>query len=115
MKTNSFSLKYNSHEQKCLSKKLFFHFHFYIRSIANIIELLNSPHVDIRMACGEAIAVILERGRLSEESFLEEHLPNLIELTGVLSKDSQKHRGKKERKAQRATFRDVVRYLEVSF
>lgn len=74
---------------------------------------MDSPHVEIRMACGEIIAVILERGRISDENFLDEYLSNLIELTSVLSKDSQKHRGKKERKAQRASFRDVVRYLEV--
>lgn len=67
------------------------------------------------MTCGEIIAVILERGRMSDENFLEEFVPNLIELTSILSKDSQKHRAKKERKAQRASFRDVVRYLEVRF
>lgn len=80
-----------------------------------IVNLLNSPHFEIRMGCGEIIAIILERGRMSDENFLEEHIPNLIELTSELSKDSQKHRGKKERKAQRATFRDVVRYIEVLF
>lgn len=83
------------------------------RSINNLIGLLSSPHVEIRMTCGEMIALILERGRMSDESFLEEIVPNLIELTSELSKDSQKHRAKKERKAQRASFRDVVRYLEV--
>lgn len=65
------------------------------------------------MTSGEIIALILERGRMSDESFLEEVVPNLIELTSILSKDSQKHRAKKERKAQRASFRDVLRYLEV--
>lgn len=75
--------------------------------------MLGSPHVEVRMASGEIIALILEHGRLSDDSFLEEIVPNLIELTSELSKDSQKYRGKKERKAQRASFRDVVRYLEV--
>lgn len=83
------------------------------RSIKNVIALLSSSHVEIRMACGEMLAIILERGRMSDETFLEEYVPNLIELTSILSKDSQKHRGKKERKAQRASFRDVLRYLEV--
>lgn len=83
------------------------------RSINNLIALLSSAHVEIRMTCGELIALILERGRMSDESFLEEIVPNLIELTSELSKDSQKYRAKKERKAQRASFRDVVRYLEV--
>lgn len=85
----------------------------FYRSINNLIGLLSSPHVDVRMTCGEIIALILERGRMSDENFLEEFVPNLIELTSVLSKDSQKYRAKKERKAQRASFRDVVRYLEV--
>lgn len=65
------------------------------------------------MTCGEIIAVILECGRASDEEFLNAHLPDLIELTSELAKDSQKFRAKKERKAQRASFRDVLRYLEV--
>lgn len=77
--------------------------------------MLSSPHVEIRMTCGEIIALILEHGRMSDENFLEEFVPNLIELTSVLSKDSQKYRAKKERRAQRASFRDVVRYLEVRY
>lgn len=93
---------------RCIKFKIGFH-----RSISNLIGLLSSSHVEIRMTCGEIIAVILERGRMSDENFLEEFVPNLIELTSVLSKDSQKYRAKKERKAQRASFRDVVRYLEV--
>lgn len=85
------------------------------RSINNLIGLLQSAHVDVRMACGELIAIILECGRSFDEDFLNEYLSKLIELTNELAKDSQKFRAKKERKAQRATFRDVLRYLEVSF
>lgn len=81
----------------------------------NLIGLLQSPHVDVRMACGEVIAVILECGRSFDEEFLNEYLSELIELTHVLAKDSHKFRAKKERAKQRATFRDVLRYLEVSF
>lgn len=81
----------------------------------NVIGLLQSPHVDVRMACGVVIAIILEIGRTFDGEFLNAYLPELIELTHELAKDSQKFRAKKERKAQRATFRDVLRYLEVSF
>lgn len=83
-------------------------------SMKNLIGLLQSPHVDIRMACGEVIAIVLECGRASDEDFLNEYHSELIEITNDLAKDSQKFRAKKERKAQRATFRDVLRYLEVS-
>lgn len=65
------------------------------------------------MACGEVIAVILECGRSFNEDFMDYCLSDLIDLTNELAKDSQKFRGKKERKAQRASFRDVLRYLEV--
>jgi len=81
-------------------------------SISNLIGLLKSLHVEVRMAAGEIIALILECGRLHDEEFLEEYVSDLIDITSELSKDSQKFRGKKERKAQRASFRDVLRYLE---
>lgn len=80
----------------------------------SLIGLLQSPHVDIRMACGEVIALIFECGRAFDDDFLDAFVPDLIELTSELAKDSQKFRAKRERKAQRASFRDVLRYLEVS-
>lgn len=67
------------------------------------------------MTAGEIIALILECGRLHDSEFLEEQISDLIDITSELSKDSQKFRGKKERKAQRASFRDVLRYLEVIY
>lgn len=75
---------------------------------------MQSTHVEVRMACGELIAIILECGRIFDDDFLDVYLSDLIELTTELAKDSQKFRAKKERKAQRASFRDVLRYLEVS-
>ncbi|XP_031639705.1 interferon-related developmental regulator 1 [Contarinia nasturtii] len=83
-----------------------------LSSIKNLIGLLQSPHVDVRMTCGEIIAIILECGRVYDEEFMCAYVPDLIELTSELAKDSQKFRAKKERKAQRASFRDVLRYLE---
>lgn len=80
----------------------------------NLIGLLKSPHVEVRMASGEVIALILECGRCHDEDFLDEYISDLIEITTELAKDSQKFRAKKERKVQRASFRDVLRYLEVN-
>lgn len=84
----------------------------FYRSITNLLGLLKSSHVEVRMACGEVIVVILECGRLFDEDFLDAYLSDLIELTTELAKDSQRFRAKKERKLQRASFRDVLRYLE---
>lgn len=82
-------------------------------TMSNLIGMLKSSHVEVRMACGELIAIILECGRAHDEDFMEDHIPDLIDVTAELAKDAQKFRAKKERKAQRASFRDVLRYLEV--
>lgn len=82
-------------------------------SVDNLIGLLKSLHVEVRMAAGEVIAVTLECGRLHDEEFLDEYVSDFIDITTELAKDSHKFRAKKERKAQRASFRDVLRYLEV--
>lgn len=76
--------------------------------------LLQSPHLDVRMAAGETLALILECGRAHDDDFLEEYLNDLIDAVKQLATDSHKYRAKRDRKAQRATFRDVLRYLEVS-
>ncbi|KAI8043704.1 hypothetical protein M5D96_005042, partial [Drosophila gunungcola] len=81
-------------------------------SIKKFLGLLQSTHLDVRMAAGETIALILESGRDHDDDFLEEHIPELSEAVKQLATDSHKYRAKRDRKAQRATFRDVLRYLE---
>ena len=76
--------------------------------------LLQSPHLDVRIAAGENLALILECGRAHDKDFLEEYLGDLIDAVKQLATDSHKYRAKRDRKAQRATFRDVLHYLEVS-
>lgn len=83
-------------------------------SIKKFLGLLQSTHLDVRMAAGETIALILESGRAHDEDFLEEDIAELCEAVKQLATDSHKYRAKRDRKAQRATFRDVLRYLEVS-
>ncbi|XP_059618909.1 interferon-related developmental regulator 2 [Phlebotomus argentipes] len=81
-------------------------------SLPNLMGMLRSPHLEVRMAAGEAIALALECGRVHDEEFMDEHLPELIEMTKQLATDSNKFRAKRDRKTQRATFRDVLRYIE---
>lgn len=81
-------------------------------SFQNFMSLLSSPHLDVRMAAGEAIALLLECGRGRDKNFLNEYTDELVELTKQLATDSQKFRAKRDRKRQRATFRDVLQYVE---
>ncbi|CRL07532.1 CLUMA_CG020497, isoform A [Clunio marinus] len=83
-----------------------------LASFKNLMGLLQSQHLDVRMTAGEAIALLLESGRAHDEEFLDEYITDLIEMTKLLATDSQKFRAKRDRKQQRATFRDVLHYIE---
>ena len=76
--------------------------------------LLQSPHLEVRMAAGEMIALLMEVGRGHDDEFLDDCLDELVEKTKMLATDSQKFRAKKDRKQQRATFRDVLHYVSFS-
>lgn len=78
-------------------------------------ELLESPHLDIRLSAGEALAVIFELGRDFSSDYEQDWALDLTEALKELATDSNKYRAKKDRKQQRANFRDILRYIEVNF
>jgi len=73
--------------------------------------ILESGHVDLRIAAGESIALLYELARIKDQEF-EGDLDELIAQLKELSKDSSKYRGRKERQQQRACFRDILRSVE---
>lgn len=75
--------------------------------------LLDSPHLDVRMAAGEVIVLMLERGRQYDDDYEWEASEQLIEKLRQLATDSHKYRAKKDRKTQRSSFRDILKYVEV--
>ena len=90
-------------------------------------KLLDAPDVDLRIATGEAIAVLYEfladvdEGSDGEEGIegsneakedLEIVIDNLAPKLKQLSTDCQKHRSKKDRKEQKSSFRDILRTIE---
>lgn len=75
-------------------------------------ELLETSHLEIRLTAGEALAVIFEIGREYEVDFDEDWAYDLVCTIRALSTDSNKYRGKKDRKLQRASFRDILAYIE---
>ncbi|CAK1552796.1 unnamed protein product [Leptosia nina] len=85
-------------------------------SFARLADLLEACSLEVRMAAGGALAIAHERVTEDEE---EEYsgwdrageelvLPRLDEL----ARDSHKYRAKRDRKVQRATFRDILKYFE---
>lgn len=85
------------------------------RTVNNLLRLLESNHLQIRTTTGELIALLLEIGRTHDKEFIADHLPKLIKGTKSLVTDANKYRAKRELKTQRASFRDIVQYLEVIY
>ncbi|KAI8578488.1 hypothetical protein K450DRAFT_247119 [Umbelopsis ramanniana AG] len=83
---------------------------------------LESGTKETRVAAGENIALIFEsintHHNLDDERDPEEALPEyddmneLVRALQLLATDSNRHRGKQERKEQRSAFRDIIRTVE---
>ncbi|XP_076220825.1 interferon-related developmental regulator 1-like isoform X2 [Nomia melanderi] len=84
----------------------------YMPSLNRLRELLESPHLDVRLSAGEALAVIFELGRGFCCDYEQNWSLDLVEVLKELATDSNKYRAKKDRKQQRANFRDILRYIE---
>lgn len=89
----------------------------YVYSIADsfvkeMFSLLRSSDVEMRITAGEAVALCYELARHHDEHYTWVKENELSEALHELATDSQKFRAKKERKQQRASFRDVVRTVD---
>lgn len=84
------------------------------RNLSQMSGLLDSPHLEVRMAAGEVVALMLERGRQYDDDYEWEASEQLIDKLRQLATDSHKYRAKKDRKTQRSSFRDILKYVEVS-
>ncbi|CAH2992399.1 unnamed protein product [Chilo suppressalis] len=78
---------------------------------ARLASLLDAHGLEVRLAAGGALAIAHEHTADPdgpEEEYVAEIIPQLLQLT----KDSHKYRAKRDRKLQRATFRDILKYFE---
>ncbi|CAK1604580.1 unnamed protein product [Parnassius mnemosyne] len=78
-------------------------------SPARLAQLLAAASLDVRMAAGGAIVIAHERTADEDTAWPEEELLPVLE---QLARDSHKYRAKRDRKVQRATFRDILKYFE---
>ncbi|EPQ02819.1 Interferon-related developmental regulator 1 [Myotis brandtii] len=88
-----------------LKKRLETHFH-------KLPSLLSSDDVNMRIAAGETLALLLELARGMESDFLYEDMESLTEMLRALATDGNKHRAKVDKRKQRSVFRDVLRAVE---
>lgn len=79
---------------------------------SKIVQLLDSPDLDIRMSAGETLATIHEILTQWNPDFELDKCDELLDKLKSLATDSSKHRAKRDRRIQRSTFRDVVKLIE---
>lgn len=83
------------------------------KHLVNFIDLLKSQDVDLRIAAGETIALLFELAQCDPHSDLKVFEDDdLFDILKDLSKDSAKYRSKKDKKAQRSSFRDILKTIE---
>ncbi|XP_051873694.1 interferon-related developmental regulator 2 isoform X1 [Pristis pectinata] len=75
-------------------------------------DLLCSDNVSLRIAAGEAIALLFELARKTDQDYLYEDSGQLCEKLKALATDSNKYRAKNDRRKQRSIFRDVLHSIE---
>ena len=68
--------------------------------------------MNLKVAAGEVLALMYELGRDIDEDFVGEE-NGLCDLLKELATDGNKHKAKKDRRVQRASFRDILRAVEV--
>lgn len=84
-------------------------------SFSRLADLLEACSLEVRMAAGGALAIAYETVTDDEsgaETELTSQVDALLPRLSELSRDSHKYRAKRDRKIQRATFRDILKYFE---
>jgi len=80
--------------------------------LKGLTSLLHSSDMELRVTAGESIALVLEFAFDYDEEYAVPGWDELVELLGSLAKDASKARSKRDRKEQRASFRDILRAVE---
>ncbi|KAJ8731743.1 hypothetical protein PYW08_014473 [Mythimna loreyi] len=83
-------------------------------SFATLEKLLEAQSLEMRMAAGGALAIVYEAVTNDDdkENALTPEVDELLPRLTELARDSDKTRAKKDRKIQRATFREILKYFE---
>ncbi|CAH0729028.1 unnamed protein product, partial [Brenthis ino] len=81
-------------------------------SFARLADLLDACSLEVRLAAGGALATAHERCCADADDEVEWSEAAALPRLQRLARDSHKYRAKRDRKLQRATFRDILKYFE---
>lgn len=80
--------------------------------LGKLPDILLNSDVEIRIAAGEAIALLYEIARTEDEDFDDVDFDSLCDQLKRLSTESHKYRAKKDRRHQKSSFRDILSSVE---
>lgn len=92
---------------------MFHYFFVFFSDFAKIVPYLESVNLDMRIAAGEILAFIYELGGEYYERFNPPQHAQIIEKLQILAYESVKSRAKRDRRIQRASFRDIFAAIQV--
>lgn len=77
-----------------------------------ITELLDSPHLDVKISAGETIAIMCEIIKSHNEDVTPDDFDDLCDKIREVMTEAQKSRGKKDLRQQRSNFREILAAIE---
>lgn len=77
-----------------------------------ITELLDSPHLELKISAGESIAVMCEIIKSQNDNITADDFDDLCDKIRELVTETQKFRGKKDLRQQRSNFREILATIE---
>lgn len=80
--------------------------------IVVICRILEKAELNLRIAAGETVALVFELAREMEYDLQTGPLNNLYAMLRDLANESGRHKGKREKKQQKSSFRDILKSVE---
>jgi len=86
----------------------------YYQQMPIFIDLLKDEDVDVRVSAGQVIAMLFQMQTSENNIFTTENIDmnSLYELLQALSNDSNRHKSKKDKQKQKASFREIRSTIE---
>lgn len=77
-----------------------------------ITELLDSPHLEVKISAGETVAVMCEIIKSQNEDVTSDDFDDLCDKLREVMTEAQKSRGKRDLRQQRSNFREILAAVE---
>lgn len=81
-------------------------------SLGIICKILENGDLNLRIAAGETVALMFELSREMDYTLATGSLNNLYSLLRDLANESGRHKGKREKRQQKSSFRDILKSVE---